>query len=201
VPEIALRLAEACDQVQEGPLASFHMSDADRYEFKIAALLHDCGKVTTPVHVVDKSTKLETIFDRIHLIDTRFEVIRRDIQIELLQQQLLDAQQVNQDTNGQEDALRQKLEQVNSDQAFLRQCNNRQPKFHLPLSMPNFRENRPQRRTKFSGSLQPSKQSQASLVNRPPNHQTPKNMARPKPHRLRWREAGRQRPPASPHVF
>ena len=124
VPEIALRLAEACHQVQEGPLASFHMSDADRYEFKIAALLHDCGKVTTPVHVVDKSTKLETIFDRIHLIDTRFEVIRRDIQIELLQQQLRDAQQgQNQDTNGQADALRQKLEQVNSDQTFLRQCN------------------------------------------------------------------------------
>jgi len=87
-------------------------------------LLHDCGKVTTPVHVVDKSTKLETIFDRIHLIDTRFEVIRRDIQIELLQQQLLDAQQgQNQDINGQAVVLHQKLEQVNSDQAFLRQCN------------------------------------------------------------------------------
>ena len=42
------------------------MTDKDRYELKIAGLLHDCGKVTTPVHVVDKATKLETIYDRIH---------------------------------------------------------------------------------------------------------------------------------------
>ena len=34
------------------------MTDKDRYELKIAGLLHDCGKVTTPVHVVDKATKL-----------------------------------------------------------------------------------------------------------------------------------------------
>jgi HD superfamily phosphodiesterase len=51
------------------------MTEKDRYELKIAGLLHDCGKVTTPVHVVDKATKLETIYDRIHLIDTRFEVL------------------------------------------------------------------------------------------------------------------------------
>jgi HD-GYP domain-containing protein (c-di-GMP phosphodiesterase class II) len=36
------------------------MDDRDRYELKIAGLLHDCGKVTTPVHVVDKATKLQT---------------------------------------------------------------------------------------------------------------------------------------------
>ena len=60
------------------------MSDKDRYELKIAGLLHDCGKVTTPVHVVDKSTKLETIYDRIHLLDTRFEVVRRDFELEML---------------------------------------------------------------------------------------------------------------------
>jgi HD-GYP domain-containing protein (c-di-GMP phosphodiesterase class II) len=50
---------------REGPLASFHMDERDRYELKIAGLLHDCGKVTTPVHVVDKATKLQTLFDRI----------------------------------------------------------------------------------------------------------------------------------------
>ena len=67
-----------------GRSRDFDMSDKDRYELKIAGLLHDCGKVTTPVHVVDKATKLETIFDRIHLIDTRFEVLKRDAEIELL---------------------------------------------------------------------------------------------------------------------
>ena len=49
-------------------------------------MLHDCGKVTTPVHVVDKATKLQTIFDRIELIDTRFELLRRDAEIRMLRQ-------------------------------------------------------------------------------------------------------------------
>jgi hypothetical protein len=60
------------------------MSDNDRKQLWLAGLLHDCGKITTPVHVVDKATKLETIFDRIALIDTRFEVLLRDAEIAAL---------------------------------------------------------------------------------------------------------------------
>jgi len=88
VPTLTMMLAEATDATQEGPLASFHMDERDRYELKIAGLLHDCGKVTTPVHVVDKATKLETLYDRIHLIDTRFEVLKRDAEIQSLRKQL-----------------------------------------------------------------------------------------------------------------
>jgi HD-GYP domain-containing protein (c-di-GMP phosphodiesterase class II) len=84
VPALTMMLAEAVNATTEGPLAGFRMSDKDRYELKIAGLLHDCGKVTTPVHVVDKATKLQTIFDRVQLIDTRFEVARRDVEIETL---------------------------------------------------------------------------------------------------------------------
>ncbi len=65
VPELTMMLAEATMGSVDGPLANFHMSDKDRYELKIAGLLHDCGKITTPIHVVDKATKLQTIFDRI----------------------------------------------------------------------------------------------------------------------------------------
>lgn len=81
VPELTMMLAEAVNATSDGPFASFSMGDRDRYELKIAGMLHDCGKITTPVHVVDKATKLETIFDRIHLIDTRIEVLKRDVQI------------------------------------------------------------------------------------------------------------------------
>lgn len=88
VPELTMMLAEAVNRTQEGPLASFTMNDKDRYELKIAGLLHDCGKVTTPVHVVDKATKLQTLFDRVHLIDTRFEVLKRDAEIAWLKAQL-----------------------------------------------------------------------------------------------------------------
>jgi HD-GYP domain-containing protein (c-di-GMP phosphodiesterase class II) len=86
VPELTMMLAEAAHETSEGPLADFRLTDRDRYELRIAALLHDCGKVTTPVHVVDKATKLQTIFDRIELIDTRFELLRRDAEIRMLRQ-------------------------------------------------------------------------------------------------------------------
>jgi len=88
VPTLTMMLAEAASATRTGPLADFTLSDADRYELKIAGLLHDCGKITTPVHVVDKATKLQTLFDRIALIDTRFEVLKRDVEIAALRQQL-----------------------------------------------------------------------------------------------------------------
>jgi HD-GYP domain-containing protein (c-di-GMP phosphodiesterase class II) len=84
VPELTMMLAEAAHDTADGPLAGFRMSDADRKELWLAGLLHDCGKLVTPVHVVDKATKLETICDRIHLVDTRFEVLLRDAQIHAL---------------------------------------------------------------------------------------------------------------------
>src|SRR6188508_3437162 len=88
VPVLTMLLAEAVNETKAGPLADFHMSDKDRYELKIAGLLHDCGKVTTPVHVVDKATKLEALYDRIHLIDTRFEVLKRDVEIAYLKHEI-----------------------------------------------------------------------------------------------------------------
>jgi len=83
VPELTMMLADAVDATTEGPLADFKLTDKDRYELRIAALMHDCGKITTPVHVVDKATKLQTIYDRIHLIDTRFEVLKRDAEVRM----------------------------------------------------------------------------------------------------------------------
>jgi HD-GYP domain-containing protein (c-di-GMP phosphodiesterase class II) len=111
VPMLTMLLAEAVNETRAGPLAEFQMSDKDRYELKIAGLLHDCGKVTTPVHVVDKATKLETIFDRIHLIDTRFEILKRDAEIEHLKKKLDDQQ------------LRDRLRQLDEDRRFLQMCN------------------------------------------------------------------------------
>ncbi len=84
VPTLTMMLAEAVNRTKSGPLKDFVMTDKDRHELKIAGLLHDCGKITTPVHVVDKATKLHTLFDRIHLLDTRFEVLKRDAEIAML---------------------------------------------------------------------------------------------------------------------
>jgi HD-GYP domain-containing protein (c-di-GMP phosphodiesterase class II) len=129
VPELTMMLAEAVNETKQGPLRDFNMTDKDRYELKIAGLLHDCGKVTTPVHVVDKATKLESIFDRIQLIDTRFEVLKRDAEIELLkgnaalQQQGLDELSLRERTNQLEQAYKARLRQFDQDREFLRKCN------------------------------------------------------------------------------
>ncbi len=86
VPILANMLAEAAEKSTEGALASFRLDNESREALRIASWLHDCGKVTTPEFVVDKATKLETIYDRIHEIRMRFEVIKRERQIALLEQ-------------------------------------------------------------------------------------------------------------------
>ena len=86
VPELAMMMGEAAHGAAEGPFADFGFANDEEWrEFRIAAWLHDCGKVTTPEYVVDKATKLETIYNRIHEVRTRFEVIRRDLLVDYLQ--------------------------------------------------------------------------------------------------------------------
>ena len=81
VPLLTEMLAEAAIAATEGPFKDFHLDDEEKYELHIAGWMHDCGKVTTPEYVVDKSTKLETIYDRIETVITRFEVVKRDAEI------------------------------------------------------------------------------------------------------------------------
>ena len=82
VPELALMLAKEAAKQTEGPLADFHFENENEWhEFRIGAWLHDCGKMVTPEHIVDKATKLETIYNRIHEVRMRYEVLLRDADI------------------------------------------------------------------------------------------------------------------------
>ncbi len=122
VPALTMMLAEAVNRTTDGPLKDFVMTDKDRHELKIAGLLHDCGKITTPVHVVDKATKLHTLFDRIHLLDTRFEVLKRDAEIEMLREIAAAADDVQRiEAARQNFSVRTK--QLEQDREFLRHCN------------------------------------------------------------------------------
>ena len=124
VPVLTMMLAEAVNQTRAGPLADFSMTDKDRYELKIAGLLHDCGKVTTPVHVVDKSTKLQTIFDRIGLVDTRFQALKREAEVAMLRAMLAarGAGDAASEQRARED-YEAKVRQYDDDREFLRRTN------------------------------------------------------------------------------
>lgn len=123
VPELTMLLAEAAHNTHHGYLCDFQLNDADRYELTIAGWLHDCGKITTPEFIIDKATKLETIFDRIHLIETRFEILKRDQEITLLKEQLAELQGDTQLSSERQECLQQRVKQINDDFAFIKHCN------------------------------------------------------------------------------
>lgn len=112
VPVIAMMLANATNAADVGPLKDFKMTEDELYELKIAAWLHDCGKVATPEYIMDKATKLETLYDRIHEVNARFEIVRRDLMIEHLKQT-----PAKQKATAEE--LEQKLKDLADDQTFL----------------------------------------------------------------------------------
>jgi HD-GYP domain-containing protein (c-di-GMP phosphodiesterase class II)/HAMP domain-containing protein len=115
VPILTELIADAACDAREGPLKDFSLSDTERYELRIAALLHDCGKVTTPVHVIDKSTKLEALFDRIEVVDARFEVAKRELELE--------AQRTAPGAGAADAALAERVAALEADRDFLRWCN------------------------------------------------------------------------------
>ena len=118
VPIITMMLADAVAEITEGKYKDFSMTADERYELYIAAWLHDCGKVATPPHVVDKGTKLETIFDRIELIRTRMELLKRDAEIAFLKRQLN-----GQASNNFDDEFNKTIRQIEENMKFLEGCN------------------------------------------------------------------------------
>ncbi|MCC7410976.1 MAG: GAF domain-containing protein [Gammaproteobacteria bacterium] len=124
VPVLTDMLAEAACRVTVGPLRDFTMTEEERYELNVAAWLHDCGKITTPEWVVDKSTKLETIFDRVNLVDARFDMVGRDARIEALERLLRQHGVADVDAAlAADDQLRCELARLAEERDFIRQCN------------------------------------------------------------------------------
>jgi HD superfamily phosphodiesterase len=120
VPELTLMLTEAAHDTNHGYLQDFRLTEADRYELTIASWLHDCGKIITPEYVIDKATKLETIFDRIHLLETRFEVLKRDREIALLKQQLAELQDNQASSSVLEQSYQADIAHLDDNLAFIR---------------------------------------------------------------------------------
>ena len=118
VPELTKMLARAACAETSGPLKDFQLDEEEWEAVHVAAWLHDCGKVTTPEYVVDKATKLETLYDRIHEVRMRFEVLKRDAEIACLRAVAAGKPEVEARAE-----FAQKLAGLDDDYAFVAGCN------------------------------------------------------------------------------
>lgn len=117
VPELTKMLAQAAvDDKHYFP--AFAMTNQQWEELNLAAWMHDCGKVTTPEYVVDKATKLETIYDRIHEVRMRFELLKLQAESDYWKGRA---------TGGEETTLKTEMEQIqrelDEEFAFVARCN------------------------------------------------------------------------------
>jgi HD-GYP domain-containing protein (c-di-GMP phosphodiesterase class II) len=118
VPVITELLTRAACDAKTGPFAEFNLNELEWYELHIAAWLHDCGKVVTPVHVMDKSKKLETINDRIDTVRARFEVMLRDARL-----RAYDREKAGEDAAVVTTELEKETAALRDDLAFLEKTN------------------------------------------------------------------------------
>lgn len=118
VPIITKMLAKAAVEAKQGPFANFTLSVNEWEELHTACWLHDCGKITTPEAIVDKATKLEMIYDRIHEVRMRFEVLKLEKEVSFLRRHAKIPA-----TAQEEQQLRDELQQLDEDFYFIAQCN------------------------------------------------------------------------------
>ncbi|MBV7426857.1 MULTISPECIES: HD domain-containing phosphohydrolase [unclassified Acidovorax] len=118
VPQLAESLMQRMCEAKEGPFAQVAMTDAERYEFRLGAWLHDCGKVTSPEHIIDKATKLEALYNRIHEVRMRFEVLWRDAELDYWKQHVSGVDPVRLQRE-----LLQRRDRLQEEFAFVARCN------------------------------------------------------------------------------
>ncbi len=122
VAEITMIIVNAINETTEGKYKDIHYTHHQLNELRIAALMHDVGKITTPEYVVDKSTKLETIYDRINVIKTRYEILRRDAEIEFLKAKL-DSSKTDNEIDKLENNFKSQLSKYDEEINFLEVSN------------------------------------------------------------------------------
>lgn len=124
VPELTMMIAEAVNGANDGAFRDIRMTNEEIYELRIAALLHDCGKLTVPSHIENKSAKLENILDGIQILDVKFEVLKRDAEIEFLKEKLRTLK--NNGDSGLSEVnitVQKRIAQIEEDKYFLHVCN------------------------------------------------------------------------------
>jgi HD-GYP domain-containing protein (c-di-GMP phosphodiesterase class II) len=117
VADLTMRIARKINEAQTGSFAAVHFSDDELRELRMAAWLHDVGKITTPEHIVDKATKLEKVYDRIEDVKVRFELLKREYQL------AIDMARSHPDGRSAEEVERE-IAALDEEYRFLAQVNN-----------------------------------------------------------------------------
>ena len=132
VANLTLTMAKVIHQKKEGTFKEIVFDEDSMHELRIAAWMHDIGKVTTPVEIMEKSTKLQTIFDRIHHIDLRMALLMEKAETDGLRKKLdlmeKGADKVKLDRVEAETKMR--VDELMDIRQFIRDCN--EPRECLP---------------------------------------------------------------------
>ena len=130
VPWIVMVLAEKVHATKQGPFSGVKFTPEDMYELRVAAWLHDVGKIAIPEYVVDKATKLETIYDRINEVNVRGDLLRANKREENLQRQLaiykntsMTDEEKAQKASESEEQLQKEIKEIDEAMKFLRESN------------------------------------------------------------------------------
>lgn len=126
VTELTMMIAHKINEAQEGVFAEVSFSEEELEELRIAAWMHDVGKISTPEYVVDKSRKLEAIFDRSELVKTRFQLIRQVKEKEMLARKLAALQSgagSSEKSKEWEQELQRELALLQEEEEFIIRCN------------------------------------------------------------------------------
>ncbi|NJB67858.1 response regulator RpfG family c-di-GMP phosphodiesterase [Desulfobaculum xiamenense] len=126
VVDITMMIAEEINRLDEGPFKDVFFTEDEMEELKLAAWLHDVGKIITPEYVVDKSSKLETIFDRVHMVKARLDLIAKVMEADFMRR-MLDLYESGSPDLAALDALHterdEALAKLADDSAFVLSCN------------------------------------------------------------------------------
>ncbi|MBT5551993.1 MAG: GAF domain-containing protein [Nitrospina sp.] len=125
VADLTLTMAEVIHDMKEGHFKEKTFTPDQMYELRIAAYMHDIGKVTSPVEIVEKAKKLQTIFDRIHYVRLRMSYINQKIMLEGQEAKIKILQNGSdpEKIKAIEKETQDKLEEIKDIREFINKCN------------------------------------------------------------------------------
>jgi len=125
VANLTLTMADIINQQKSGHFKDRHFNQDQIYALRIAAWMHDIGKVTTPVEIVEKAKKLQTIFDRIHYINVRMDYLLQKAKLEGMEKkvELLQNGASPETIQKVEGEVAVKIEELKDIKSFINKCN------------------------------------------------------------------------------